>query len=546
MKTVLPLFLFLLLGCLRLNAGNPAPYFYTYCLECGTPQNLTVQNLSGTSATLVWDAVAGATKYNIEVENTQNSSGSFHLDTTVTGTSFQLGGLQAGKTYKFKVRARCGGDHGDWAEWHFFTTGSGTSAPGDTTSANCAAPTTLHSVVTGTSALLSWNHVGNAGQYYLEVEDEQNQASNFHLEVQVSDTFYQLNGIQPNVLYKFKVSTHCDSSSHGPWSVWHFFNSSDSTSNPVDTSANCAAPTMLASVVTGTSALLSWNHVGNAGQYYLEVEDEQNQPSNFHLEVQVSDTFYQLNGIQPGVLYKFKVSTHCDSSSHGPWSNWQFFNGNSDSTSTGGNGGGGGGSCGKPAGLHVTGISSAAANLHWFAVPGAVSYTLEIERYQNSTSNPWQITQVVNTNSFHLTGLNANTRYKFKVRANCAGGHGDWSNWRKFKTALGVLSPAFFNPGSALEERAGSPTTPAPAFDSQIWPNPVKTTATIRLAHLKSETVSLRVMDLSGRTVLDRQFQPENAELEETISFQELPEGCYLVRVQNGADVKSTKLVVIR
>ncbi|HPI07445.1 MAG TPA: fibronectin type III domain-containing protein, partial [Saprospiraceae bacterium] len=282
------------------------------------------------------------------------------------------------------------------------------------------------------------------------------------------------------------------------------------------------------------------------GQYYLEVEDEQNQPSNFHLEVQVSDTFYQLNGIQPGVLYKFKVSTHCDSSSHGPWSNWQFFNGNSDSTSTGGNGGGGGGSCGKPAGLHVTGISSAAANLHWFAVPGAVSYTLEIERYQNSTSNPWQITQVVNTNSFHLTGLNANTRYKFKVRANCAGGHGDWSNWRKFKTALGVLSPAFFNPGSALEERAGSPTTPAPAFDSQIWPNPVKTTATIRLAHLKSETVSLRVMDLSGRTVLDRQFQPENAELEETISFQELPEGCYLVRVQNGADVKSTKLVVIR
>jgi hypothetical protein len=448
MKTALPLFLFLLLGCLRLNAGNPTPGFYASCLECGTPQNLSVQNVTGNSATLVWNVVAGATKYNLEVENTQNSSGSFHVDTTVTGTSFQLGGLQAGKTYKFKVRARCGGDHGDWAEWYFFTTGSGTTSP------------------------------------------------------------------------------------------------SDSTSNPVDTSANCAAPTMLASVVTGTSALLTWNHVGNAGQYYLEVEDEQNPPSNFHLEVPVSDTFYQLNGIQPNVLYKFKVSTHCDSTSHGPWSNGQFFNGNSDSTSTGGNSGSG--SCGKPVGLHVTGISSSAANLHWFAVPGALSYTLEIERFQNSTSTPWQITQVVSTNSFHLAGLNANTRYKFKVRANCASGHSDWSNWRKFQTAHGVLAPAVFNHGSALEDRDGNASVSAPAFDLQIWPNPVKTTATVRLGNLKSEAVSLRVMDLSGRTVLESQFHQESTELEETISFRELPEGCYLLRVQNGDEVKSTKLVVIR
>jgi hypothetical protein len=53
-------------------------------------------------------------------------------------------------------------------------------------------------------------------------------------------------------------------------------------------------------------------------------------------------------------------------------------------------------------------------------------------------------------------------------------------------------------------------------------------------------------MDLSGRTVLESQFHQESTELEETISFRELPEGCYLLRVQNGDEVKSTKLVVIR
>lgn len=425
---------------MRLDAGTGTPDSYTYCLECGIPQNLSVQNLTTTSATLVWNAVAGATKYNIEVENTQNSSGAFHADTTVSGTSFQLGGLQAGKTYKFKVRARCGGDHGDWADWQFFNTSDSTSMPGDTT---------------GT--------------------------------------------------------------------------------------ANCAPPTLLSSTVNGTSATLSWNAIGTATQYYLEVEDEQNQPSNFHLEVQVSGTSYQLSPILPNVLYKFKVSTQCDSSSHGPWSGWQFFNGNSDSTNTGGNNGG---SCGKPIGLHLTGITENAADLHWFAVPGALSYTLEIERFQNSTSNPWQITQVVSTNSFHLTGLNSNTRYKFKVRANCSGGHSDWSNWRKFKTAHAFLTP-MFNPSPALEERDGSPSAGAPAFDLQVWPNPVKTNATVRLSQLKPGSVSLRVTDLSGRTVQDRQFRQDGTELNETFSFQDLPEGCYLLQVRNGSDVKSAKLVVI-
>jgi Fibronectin type III domain len=77
------------------------------------------------------------------------------------------------------------------------------------------------------------------------------------------------------------------------------------------------------------------------------------------------------------------------------------------------------------------------ALLIWNAVPGASSYTLEIERTQGNT--PWKITQVVQTNSFLVTGLNPNTRYKFKVRTNCAGSnHSDWTQWCKFKTILNV------------------------------------------------------------------------------------------------------------
>lgn len=441
MKTTLPFLFFVLLACCQMNARPTEPFSYTNCLLCSIPQNLTVQNLSTSSATLAWDAVAGATKYNIEVENSQNSSGSFYIDTTTTATSFALNGLQTGKTYKFKVRARCGGDHSDWSEWFFF------------------------------------------------------------------------------------------------------FTASDSTSTPVDTTGTsiCAAPTQLSSAVAGATATLSWNQVGAASLYYLEVEDEQNQPGNFHLELQVTGTSYELSGLVSNVLYKFKVSTHCDSSSHGPWSDWQFFNGNTDSTGTGGNNSG---SCGKPTGLVVTGIGAHEVTLHWVAVAGAQSYTLEIERYQNNPSNPWQVTQVVDTNAFQLTGLQPNTRYKFKVRANCADGHSDWSNWRKFKTDHAFLTPQFI-PSPTLEQRNDDPDAGEPAFALQVWPNPVRTTASIRLSELQPGTVDVCVLDFSGRNVQNRSFQIDGTEVDATLSFQDIPEGCYLLRIQNGSDVKSAKLVVI-
>ncbi|MBK8847896.1 MAG: T9SS type A sorting domain-containing protein [Bacteroidetes bacterium] len=82
--------------------------------------------------------------------------------------------------------------------------------------------------------------------------------------------------------------------------------------------------------------------------------------------------------------------------------------------------------CGIPTGLSATSINGA-TTLAWNAVPGASSYTVEI---QNAQGNPQVITITLQsiTNSIMPQGLNNGANYKFKVRTNCGGQNSNWSN----------------------------------------------------------------------------------------------------------------------
>ena len=319
MRTTIFLAFFLLLGSLSANANPGTDSGNTFCLSCNVPDGLTVGNFTGNSATLSWNAVAGATRYTVEVEDEQNNPSTFHVETNVNTNTYVVTGLQNGVLYKFKVRTRCGSNKSDWSEWVFFTGGGSGSGSG-----TCATVTGLTATVLNGVATLGWNAVNGAQKYYIEVEDEQNNPSTFHLEDFSATNSYILNGLQTGVLYKFKVRTHC-ANGQSDWSGWMFFNGNGT--NPGGTgSATCAVPTALTASLNGSSATLSWSAVSGATQYYLEVEDEQNNPSTFHIEISVQDTFYKLPGLQTGVLYKFKVRSHCSGgdSDWSPWSNFKI------------------------------------------------------------------------------------------------------------------------------------------------------------------------------------------------------------------------------
>ncbi len=312
--------------------------------------------------------------------------------------------------------------------------------------------------------------------------------------------------------------------------------------NPYSKSALCLAceiPSGLTvSDLTGASATLSWNAVSGATKYTIEIEDEQNNPSTFHMEANVNGTSYAVTGLTNGVLYKFKVRTRCGSDKS-DWTDWVFFNGNN-----GGGTGGGTGNCSTPGSTQVSNITGNTALLTWAAVPGVASYLLEIEREQAGA--PWQITQMVSTNSFLLTGLSTSTKYKFKVRSNCAGGaHSDWTNWRKFKTASSLTgTTGSSNPNNLVSNREEGPTALATSLDLQVSPNPVQNSATVRLQNLSAEAAMLRLYDLAGRIIETQHIQAETGTWEGILSLQNLPNGLYLLQTQNGIKSQTIKLIV--
>jgi hypothetical protein len=439
-KTLIFMSLFLICGFQQVSAGASEPSSSITCLSCAVPDGLIVSNLTDSSATLSWNAVSGATKYSIEVEDEQNSSGNFQLETSVTGSSYSLSGLTPGVTYKFKVRAYCGSDKSNWSEWKYFVASN------------------------------SSNGGGNGA---------------------------------------------------------------------------CVAPVSLSIVVGGSNAILSWQNVSGALKYYLEVEDEQNNPSNFHLEDSTNTNSYILTGLQAGVLYKFKVRTLC-AGGQSAWSEWLFFNGSSSNGNTGNNGSSL--SCGKPTGAKAQNISTNSALLTWDAVPGISSYTLEIERHNHGPS-PWTITQITQTNSFLLTGLNPNSRYKFKVRSNCTGGgHSAWTKWERFKTlsnAPDVSLQATQQEATADRTESISPDATA-TLEMRVWPNPAQTTSNVRLQNLHAGAATLRLFDLAGHLIQERQIQPEGAVWEGTLTLNDLQNGLYLLQMQNGAYTQTVKLVLNR
>lgn len=537
----------LLLFCtLHISASNYTSNVDAPCLACDIPGGMVAGNITDSTATLSWAAVAGASKYTIEIQDEQNIPSTFHIETSVSGTAYNVAGLKPGVLYKFKVRTRCGSDKSDWSDWVFFKAGSGGSGGG---SGPCGVPAGLTASIKGDSALLSWNAVNGAAKYTVEIEDEQNTPSTFHIEATVSGTSYIVNGLKAGVSYKFKVRSSC-SGGDSDWSAWMFFNGAGSTTSGGG-SGTCAAPASLSVVVNGNTALLSWKKVNGAGQYYVEIQDEQNTPSIFHLEVSTQDSFYSVSGLLAGVTYKFKVRTHCGGS-QSDWSSWLFFNGTGSGT---GNGGSTSTDCVRPSGPMAINVTAGSVVLIWSAVPGVSSYTVEVEK-EPSGSSPWQITKVAAANTLTIDGLSPQTRYKFKVRSNCSGGsNSDWTAWRKFKTAASLVSKddklnanavsPNDNPGVNRSEDAQDKFA---AAELSVWPNPVvQRMATVRVQFPSSEPVALRLLDLAGRVVQMQSVQPESGSWEGALSLDNhLPDGVYLLQARNSQQTKTIKLIINR
>ena len=424
---------------------------------CGTPTALSA-SANGTTADLNWLAVASAGFYTLEIEDANNNPTPFFLEVRATNTTYKVAGLTPGQGYKFKVRANCGGDHSDWANWFFFTAGASGGGSG---SGTCGIPTGLAVSVANNAPTLTWAAVTGATAYQIEIETEPSGTS---WQTTVSGTTYTPTGLAANQAYKFKVRAVCGGQK-SDWSPSQPFNGTSSPGGGSGSGGSCGIPMGMNALADANGVTLTWNSVPGAVSYSIEVENTSNNTTPFSFTVTVATNPYKITGLVPGKQYKFKVRANC-ANGHGDWSGWLPFN----STTGAAGSSSGNGACATPTGLTATtDPTTGAVTLNWNASTGALSYQLEIEN-ASGNNTPFKAVANATTTTYTVTGLLAAKNYKFKVRAVCTGGHSNWTDWKTFNSATGTGSGTGGNtPNGSCALPAGLEATPSVGGATLRW-----------------------------------------------------------------------------
>lgn len=79
---------------------------------------------------------------------------------------------------------------------------------------------------------------------------------------------------------------------------------------------------------------------------------------------------------------------------------------------------------------------------------------------------------------------------------------------------------------------------------ASVYPNPVNGQAALMVSGLKAETSRIRIMDATGREIINVSHQNQNGSLVEVIDLQNHPAGVYFITVQSGPDVVTRKIVL--
>ncbi len=178
---------------------QPVTVVLSVAQPCRAPDNITVSNVTATSATITWTAVPGVQSYQVQY---RLSTSSFWTSATTPASSITLSNLQPNTSYVFRIRSRCGTTvFSRFSSTFTFTTLVSTPPA-------CPAPTiTLTNMINSTSALVAWTEVAGATQYNLQYRRV---GTAFWSTINTATTNALVTGLTPGVNYEFRVRARCE------------------------------------------------------------------------------------------------------------------------------------------------------------------------------------------------------------------------------------------------------------------------------------------------------------------------------------------------
>jgi len=184
-------------------------------------------------------------------------------------------------------------------------------------------------------------------------------------------------------------------------------NNNQSVVNLFDTPINLAS-----SNITTTSEKLTWTDISGTGNYSLDYKVTGN--ANWTTVGIQGQTFYQLNGLIPGISYDVRVKRICGNV-NSAYTNVVIFNT----------------MCPTPQNLSVSNITDVSANFTWTDPAGTDNYYLQ---YRNVGTALWANVYISSQITYLLNNLNPSTDYEARLYRRCGTISSDFTNSIFFKT----------------------------------------------------------------------------------------------------------------
>ncbi|MDP1727171.1 MAG: fibronectin type III domain-containing protein [Bacteroidota bacterium] len=490
--------------------SNPAVATFTTLAgttnPCAVPIELLAKEITATSAKLFWNAVSGASSYNV-MYKVANSSVAY---TTVNTTVNYLirTNLSPATLYEFKVQTVCGGSNAGlvitsaYSSVKTFSTLSGTTHP-------CAVPVDLLAKeITANSARLTWNPVSGAKSYNVVYKSTKSTTSTT---VNTLTNYLNLSGLNPATNYEFKVQTVCGESGTNT-----LITSAFSAIKPFVTLGGshpepCAVPTEIsAKAITSNSAKIMWNPVSGAIAYKV-IFKATITPDKHFTSVNTSTNYVILNNLTPGTIYQYQVQTVCAGASGTNKEITSALSALKTFTTLGGTPN----PCPAPTNLSSTIHSFSHVTLGWNS-SNKMGFNV---KYKPLNSLNWTTT-FWTVNSKTIGNLLPNTNYEWKVQSVCSTttNNGLFSEWvgSKFKTPPQLI----------------------------LGPNPSGSNLKLYYQSGSSQQISCTIHDYYGKVVILQNKDVVEGSNEIEIATDAVENGIYFVQVKGSEGTQLMKFLI--
>ena len=345
-----------------------------------TVKGFKVISKTNISANLQWDKNTSASGYELQKYDGSKWE-TIKTFTSNADTSFNVTGLKASTTYKFRLRAyKALTNANSYSE---FTGLNVNTRPYTTTGMKCSSKTNV-------SANLQWNKNRSADGYVLDKYDGSKWVT-IKTFTSNTNTSFNVTGLKASKTFKFRLRAYKNFGSVKEYSAFTYLNVN---TRPYTTTG------MKCNSKTNVSAKLQWNKNISANGYVLDKYDGKKWVT-IKTFTSNTNTSFNVTGLKASTTYKFRLRAYKNFGSVKEYSAFTYLNVNTRPYTT--------------TGFKMKSATKNTITLQWNKNISASGYC--IEKWNGSK---WVQIKRYTSNAnvtYTATGLKANTAYKFRIRA---------------------------------------------------------------------------------------------------------------------------------